>query len=150
MNTNELMIGDWVNRRVGWIDEETKEIAWEAGIPFPIQVAAIYDGLVQYDVEMGYGIIRSIEAADYELSPIPITPEILEKNGFVAGKAKNRKGLRLISAPDLYLSLWRGRLNVRYIRALEKPIIQMQTDCQYVHELQHYLRLMGINKEISL
>ena len=136
MNTNELMIGDWVM----WCDKPYRI----CGIMLGEYKAWVREYCVEVRENGGYQPLAS------ELVPILLTAEILEKNGFVAGKAKNRKEQRLISTSSLYLSLWRGRLNVRQFRALEKPIILMQTDCQYVHELQHYLRLLGINKEIVL
>ena len=101
-----------------------------------------------------------------EIEPIPLTPEILEKNGFSQDKkcpfvyetddedviidlydsdpnARLSKkedydkmvGVRLSPAPPYGFSYWGQSLMIR---------------ANYVHELQHALRLCGIEKEIVL
>ena len=82
INIKELSIGNWINYRPGWEDEETGQIVHESGTGFPVKIEMIYsdcgEGMVQYNDGQNDGI----EAYDYELFPIEITPEILGKNGF--------------------------------------------------------------------
>ena len=68
---------------------------------------------------------RDIE--DSHLEPIPLTPEILEKNGF------SRNGLDI--------ALFDRKGGDDFVGA---------ANLQFVHELQHALRLCGIKKEIVL
>lgn len=116
MKAKELMIGDWVKSR-GKIE----------------QVTSVYGGYICTD---------SFEDSheDY-FEPIPLTPEILEKNGFKFeyGAAWN---LYRFSVPwfVLYKKEYGLMLNIGQI---EIPI-------SFVHRLQHALRLCGIEKEIEL
>ena len=75
------------------------------------------------------------------LSPIPITPEILEKNGFTRD-ADGMNDIDEISVEITY-GEWQ-RVDGRHKYLGEARIIK------YVHELQHALLLCGIEKEIVL
>lgn len=93
------------------------------------------------------------------LSPIPLTPEILEKNGFendfyedesVADYVKVRnEGYSLHSTAhewDLALISWcNGHVDV-----VTDFSGEYRGEIEYVHELQHALRLCGIDKEIVI
>jgi len=151
MKAGELMVGDWVNYRPGWIDEETGKPEYECGEGFPIKITCIYDGLAQYDDMLPDGTINTIEVADYELSGIPITPEILENNGFTyVGK----KVWQWEEKP--FWVWWEEEThhlgieidNSSYDEEKSKTIMIIVQN--YVHELQHALRLCGIEKEIEL
>ena len=77
-----------------------------------------------------------------ELKPIPLTPEILEKNGF--------KDMGFFG--KLEIGPWRlicdsGNLAVLHEGREEEYI---NIPISYVHELQHALRLCGIEKEIEI
>ena len=96
---------------------------------------------------------------DDEIVGIPITAEILEKNGFendfyeeesIADyHAIRLEGYSLkhnIGEIDGYLITWcNGGINVTtdFHGCVQK-------DVSYIHELQHALRLCGIEKEIEL
>ena len=79
------------------------------------------------------------------LHPIPLTPEILEKNGFVGELCSNwidyvseEYKLRIICKPnDEGWTIYANHFG------LDKKDV-------FVHELQHALRLCGIEKEIIL
>lgn len=86
----------------------------------------------------------------WDLEPIPITPEILEKNGFKQDpKSRSRKSHQIITN-DVYISWWKGRLNIMYKPFVGHSTNHINCDGKYVHELQHALRLAGIKKEILL
>ncbi len=119
MKANELMIGDWV------LVDNT-----------PIQVKQVYQ----------YGIISDLGEGDEEIEcfkPIPITPEILEKNGFT------RYG-------KVYANLqqWVGKFgDKRKALTQDTRTGELATNdvwIKYVHELQHALKLCGIEKTIEL
>lgn len=84
-----------------------------------------------------------------KIEPIPLTPEILLKNGFVRSEKSSRKPYQIRNC-STYISIVSGRLNARLIKGNGKPMNAVQVDCRYVHELQHALRLCGIEKEIEL
>lgn len=115
MIANELMLGDWVFTR-GRIE----------------QVTSIYDGYICTE--------HYEDSHDYYFEPIPLTPEILEKNGFVYNElpfvqAWEQFGLTLTIGGDGF------RINCGHN-------ISMIID--HVHELQHALRLCGIFLDIKL
>ncbi|MBO7510650.1 MAG: hypothetical protein J6T35_05640 [Bacteroidales bacterium] len=126
MKAQDLMLGDYVTFR-----DCDKEIV-------PIMIMGIpYDSAV-------YGRIGRDVAFDEidveDLAGIPITPEILEKNGFVYSdlpfeQSWQQFGLSLYRGGDSYL-----------INCGENVAIIID----YVHQLQHALRLCGIEKEIEL
>lgn len=120
MKATDLMIGDWVS-----CDGKNYRVA-EIG------------GMVCLDAE------NELFASLDDISPIPLTPEILEKNGF---KSYNNSSYQLRGV-GVYIS-WRnvGRLNISFGCA---PITDAHINVKYVHELQHALKLCGIKKDIKL
>ena len=140
MKANKIMLGDWVNYRPGWIDEETGEPVFDSKKGFPVKIDFIggEDGGAQYSDEYG-----SYEMADFEMSPIPLTPEILEKNGF------KKEG----PAPQ-GVQVWAVRYDEKRFRIFEwvasESFVLHDINIRSVHELQHALRLCGIEKEIVL
>lgn len=88
-------------------------------------------------------------------APIPLTSEILEKNGFVKGEeVSDTPPYDQDEEGNMYYS-FRGELkfwgwwqpdNTYYIPANAMGDIIIR----YVHELQHAMRLAGIDKEITI
>ena len=73
-----------------------------------------------------------------DIDPIPITPEILEKNGFVKESRENHgNNLKYCILTD---GLW---IDISGENFFEGKL-------EYVHQLQHALRLCGIEIEIVL
>ena len=93
------------------------------------------------------------------LEPIPLTPEILEKNGWrhefdktdymvkydLGEEGKNCWMMWAIKEHNLDVQRQDEKLDM-YNLKVSKVVIP----CDYVHELQHALRLCGIEKEIEL
>lgn len=81
-----------------------------------------------------------------EVNPIPITPEILEKNGFELHEGET--GLYGVTTAPYY-----ALDGAPYIFCDGNPYaawFEDQVDIKYVHQLQHILRLCGIKNEIQL
>ena len=138
MKPEELMIGDWVSYK---------------GEPYQIRQLGIFgenrDGedypAVCVGKPKGIGLI--IERNKIE--PIPLTDEILVKNGFVKQAydgwlISENYGRRFISYRTDYFD---GLLDIRYA---EEPFCKLSIKIKHVHELQHALRLCGIDKEITI
>ena len=125
MKANELMIGDWV---IG-----------SSGEPFKI------------------GIIDPNFLYWNEVQPIPITSEIFEKNGFIK---QGPDGWEYIYPDDStfsyigYRILWRtdydNHLFIKKYKGSGTSATLQISGINYVHQLQHALRLCGIEKEIIL
>ena len=91
--------------------------------------------------------------------PVPITREILEKNGFVYRK---NSGAFIVYAEESYsnqtveVTLFDVESEFRNIQLhiceFHHPneVMLHLMECNYVHQLQHALRLCGIEKEIVL
>lgn len=130
MKAKDLMIGDWVLTLDPTHEEKVQAQIW-----------AIEEGqtsiLVKKDITNWFVDIEWIE-------PIPLTPEILGKNGFSKSRLMGEQrhftyylapSVSLLAIYDADFSLKIGDC-ARYIK--------------YVHEFQHALRLCGIEKEIMI
>lgn len=124
MKANELMIGDWV-----LCDGKAYRVA-EIG------------GIVCIDNE------RELFAEPDQLQPIPLTPEILEKNGFESDN--NVFGLCDYKLSESYILENRGDRFSFVKRIPNYRSTFHMTDISYVHELQHALRLCGIEKDLTI
>lgn len=137
MKANELQIGDWVNFLIdvegGDTENDPKNVVYQ-----PMQVDSI-SSLDEVSSAF-YGVTN--DAA--QLRPIPLTAEILEKNGF-------RKGnyIEVVGGLDTY---YLGEeIGSFRIHRLQNGYYQFGlAKIKYVHQLQHALRLCEIEKEIEL
>lgn len=131
---SELSIGDWVvfNRIDGiWISAPLFDKA-------NARITGVYRGAeVWLEVE-GNRQFQAIPLSAIE--PIPLTPEILEKNGFEdnCGTWYNSEARMEF---EQYKDGW-----CRTINCGEYSVYFIK----YVHQLQHALRLAGVGKEIEL
>jgi hypothetical protein len=127
---SELSVGDWVK-----VDDFDKVL---------IKRVSAIDG-----TRNQIGIIKNNRCGIYwyyedEIVPIPLTPEILEKNGY-------EDCLCYFECEELYPhsfatiyyedGVYYFGDEVGFIKTLE---------IKYVHQLQHALRLAGVEKEIVL
>lgn len=142
MRAEELMIGDWV--QVSHVDKIGKIYRIDAANGIGNEYAAVIDG--------------DFDCAD--LRPISLTPEILEKNGF---KKENGGKIMGFNIADSYKLVYQGRtnfdkfwINIQDFGESKKWYIKINGHFDIsgyindVHELQHALKLCGINIEIEL
>lgn len=114
MKSTELQIRDWVISNRRGKNEIVKVISIDGGTSYCWLDADCYSGLIACE----------------DIQPIPLTAEILEKNGFkynIFDRWMNSRYDVAISEKDEFLFIWD----------------RIQLD--YVHELQHALRLCGLN-----
>lgn len=79
------------------------------------------------------------------IEPIPLTPEILEKNGFEELMGKFWVGHNHYCHIQQHSSSWTLLSNKRgFYRTIRLESLE------FVHELQHALRLAGVEKEIEV
>ena len=136
MKPTDLMIGDWVCLK--------DDVQYES----PMKV----DGILAHNISLeGEGFLGD---ADEIISPIPLTAEILEKNGFKYkttdwdvvyegphyGKYNLKKFHVLIGKENITLASYYGYIGHGDVDAHGFAHIN------YVHELQHALRLCGLNE----
>lgn len=111
---SELSIGDWV------ITQITDTL-----------IRGVHDGIE-------YGALHK------QISPIPLTSEILEKNGFVKDEEFICHSLECEEADFVEYTIGMNRLYVKSSRC------DITLTIKYVHQLQHALRLAGVGKEIEV
>ncbi|SEA78713.1 hypothetical protein SAMN04487851_11418 [Prevotella sp. tc2-28] len=122
------MIGDWVECTY-WTPSKQLKVA---------EIRRIMDDEIKIGV---YSDDLILIFRQSEVKPIPITPEILEKNGFINYTdfyMWKEESLEPIHLDNYDEDGWRLRINCDNIPC----------ECKYVHQLQHALRLCGIEKEI--
>lgn len=125
MKSNEnLMVGDWVKFK---------------GSDLYHQVKVVSNKSIKFDNQKWF--------AKSSVEPIPLTQEILEKNGFV-----NDRGIycwRDENKQITYFSKENNRPYCTYsfVNIESGCIVVNELPIEYVHELQHTLRLCGIKKE---
>jgi hypothetical protein len=128
MKANELMIGDWVQNPLGW----------KARV-MSIKHTCVFKDEWEYLFKIGISKDTfQNNLSESELSPIPLTPEILEKNGFSDDYCND----------DLCYAQSCGDVIGIHINGKNGCMDEMYF--KYVHQLQHALRLCGISKEIEL
>lgn len=129
MTANELMVGDWVL----WKDK-------------PVQIARVSGVVYSFghiDVTLAHCGSGVLETHDIKsISPIPLTTEILEKNEIDTVFKTRYKGFYL----EYHAEVGMIMLYV-YNNGSFQPT---GVGFKYVHELQHALRLCGIDKEIII
>lgn len=140
---SDLSVGDWVLYR----DRE-----W--------QVCSLYQftgevGLFRKDSQ----ICESIE----DIDPIPITAEILKKNEFILqssdfaiyeystllGKILRTTQVYFDTPQSINVFLHDTTIERGFYHR-EKTMVSILNDKVYIHQLQHALRLAGLDKEITL
>lgn len=144
MEAKDLMIGDWVNYH-----DDDKIV--------PKQVSEITDfkQLQLHDKD------NWVIVGEKYCEPIPITPDILEKNGFEELMSESEVSAARFGRKPEPTGVWQygfGRFDsVAYVPEQSFLRIKFMEGCQadmanikYVHELQHALRLCGVEKEIIL
>lgn len=126
MKASELMVGDWVNLSKGnWSENRQVELI---------------------DIEM---IAESV----YLAVPIPLTPEILEKNGFSLDEYGEWYECEVSVKERNYwvnVAFRNDSVSVYDLDILTGGSSSICIHKNYVHELQHALRLCQIEKEIEL
>lgn len=129
MKANELMIGDWV-----------LDIEFDRN--HKARIDTIENTRVWLDTNSTYTPIRYIEH-------IPLTAEILEKNGFKRIIPNYDKEMRC-ECWDCEGTDWVVFQNSPFMFCRCEDWVGFGIDIKYVHELQHALRLCGVGKEIVL
>lgn len=156
LKISDLSVGDWVALECADLKIEHGDIAtaFVEEVRKPIRVQSILgeDKLVfarAYHLE-GFG---TIYAKEEHLRPIPITAEILEANGWKKGqRGEFYHYLRLDKNSTLYVhaSTNGWRVEITYDAAGILRTTHLMPDMNSVHDLQHALRLAGVDKEINL
>lgn len=171
MKANELMTGDWVQFHHKGVEivSETAPRCKTVDVDYVGQITRVY---VDINDENGEFVVKTLpnkyekEAGLYVmrgfvLNPVPLTAEILEKNGFEEltnegescasrfGRTPKPTGVWQYGFGWLDSVAYVPKRNFLRIKFMEGSTADID-DIKYVHELQHALRLFKVNKEIEL
>lgn len=138
LKVTDLMVGDWVSCQINGIEVKYVRIAslnktTMNGIP---------SDFIEFDkvmIDMLHGSYYQVDVAS--IHPIPLTSEILKKNGL----ANDPYGCHFKEDEYMMLEISVEEEGIYWtINYNEYGVLKLK----YVHQLQHALRLCGINKEI--
>lgn len=144
MKANELQIGDWVNFLIDVEGGDTENDP-QNKVYQPMQVGSISS--LDDVSSVFYGVTNDVS----QLQPIPLTEEILENNAFVQFMPHNWQ----IVIDNIMIEIRELEHNMAIWLDWEEHdtgtyASYILPSPNYVHELQHALRLCGIDKEIEL
>ena len=139
MKATDLMIGDWVRYS-------------PKSISLNNNYGGLYraEGISQDTISLGAKNYRFV-VSDKEIDSIPLTPEILEKNGFEMFKYDGWVHYYRIFGNSVIPFVLHSMIGGEML-SQEVDIFSTSTntnrgiDVNYVHELQHALRLCGLNE----
>lgn len=133
MKVTDLMIGDFVNCN-----------------DLPLRVGAIRQDEIGF-FDNDYKLYWCSDDEFDRIDPIPLTEDILTKNGFL-----KRSGKEYYLKDDIVIFVGSDSCEVCTLYGeytaysyVEEGYTTIAT-IHYIHQLQHLLRLCGINKEIEL
>ena len=145
MNAKELMIGDWV--QIDAPDRYAGAIGEVKSLRFHQEKDSAYFHIF---ISGRHGIV-SHEVCSDDIRPVPLTPEILEKNGF-----------RVVFDGDLHATYFQEIDGFLTDIKVDKTGIYQKlsmcdgfgnrvvlVECKFVHQLQHAFRIYGINKNLT-
>lgn len=97
----------------------------------------------EVETEDGFGTIYfKME----HIHPIPITAEILEKNGFVRSTSE----FIVYHTDNVWISYDKPSETWSVTMYINDVTSNLHANILYIHQLQHALRLAGVDKEINL
>ena len=136
LNSKSLMIGDWV-------------------IAYGKKTQVVWVGNIHKLAVRGF----PSEFYEDEIEPIPLTKDILIRNGFSSLTDEMFSACETETYSNQELKIYLSHIGCEYnpvqlvmymgYEPQERVVLRMMP-CQYVHELQHAFCLLNIEKEIEL
>ena len=153
---SDLSVGDWVSFDTAYLTVDGDDIAtaFVKKVQQPARIKSILGDqdliFAEVETEDDFG---TIYLKMEHIQPIPITPEILEANGLYRHEIDKDNPQQVVLSNHFMMT--RTYDDVEWWRLLiydeEMPSEELFNGIVYsVHQLQHALRLAGIDKEINL
>ncbi len=147
MDIKSLMIGDWVQNSLGW----------KARV-MSIKHTCVFKDEWEYLFKIGISKDTfQNNLSESDLSPIPLTPEVLEKNGFKMSDffhVENKHQWSWWENAQTSIMLWCCNLDDDpkdgWMVRIEGKSITLCMRVSFLHDLQHAMRICGIEKEIEV
>ena len=137
MNISDLSIGDWVNQKM---NDGAYQVQW---------IEREMVGLIKHTGTEEDGSIRLTAAPLSFIEPIPLTPEILEKNGLEYEDDGN-DAVIFLCCDMFWARLCVGDTFWQVGIHNEDRLDAVVCNVKHTHQLQHALRLAGVEKEIEV
>lgn len=136
IKTNELMLGNWV-----YAGDKTQ---------FPMQVVGVFNDVAYLDFEGNESDMWEEEEED--MFPVPLTEEILLKNGFIniSDYYKDKEGNIFVRLGDDITTSIRVECLDREPNKPTCSKVSAFNKTKYLHELQNLLTLAGIEMEFKI
>lgn len=148
MRAEELMVGDFLIVNKDGLCIKKGSVVRVRGIDA--------DTIFRFGELIGSATCRPLDNTQFDggiwcdyLDPIPLTPEILEKNASESNK-NMFGGMNYALNADFFIENRGDRFCLSRRMSGHKYSTFWVCDIHYVHELQHTLRLCGIKNEIML
>ena len=150
INISELSVGDWIATESAQLTIEGDDIAtaFVDKVKKPIQIVSVLgaEQLVFGRID-GLDGFTTIYLKAEHIEPIPLTPEILEKNGFRKNGNYNEWNLgEWDDIPFIGISLDRQSMRIKNFGT----DIFISCKVVYVHQLQRALRLAQVMRKIEV
>lgn len=145
LKISDLSVGDWVALEAADLSIEHGDIAtaFVEEVLRPVCVQSILgDDKLVFARTACLEAYGTIYVKEETLRPIPITPEILEANGWKCIEEDADDAFYC----DPTSSLFHTKGTFRYNFATP----EVSVVCYFIHQLQHALRLAGVDKEIVM
>ena len=119
--------------------------------PHKIQAIDSIDAEILADDDLYYVGEDRCHSED-KIEPIPLTPEILEENGFERGVIIPSKFYRNIDNEQLMFCSYGSCYGLGYVHWNESNDadimhrLEVQQPIMYIHQMQHALRLFGLDE----
>ena len=133
----ELSIGDWVNQKM---NDGAYQVQW---------IEREIVGLIKHTGTEEDGSIRLTAVPLSFIEPIPLTPEILEKNGLEYEDDGN-DAVIFLCCDMFWARLCVGDTFWQVGIHSEDRLDAVVCNVKHTHQLQHALRLAGVGKEIEV
>lgn len=130
LKISDLSAGDWVQDKNGIYAKVIGMENWSNGYFLNIEL---------HDVNVGVTPLASAH-------PIPITAEILEKNGF----ARSTSQFIVYNTDKVWISYDKPSETWSVTMYINDFTSNLHANILHIHQLQHALRLAGVDKEINL
>ena len=142
MKAEDLMIGDWVDV---YCDDSL-----ENGFYRSVQICGVHGNKICFVDESDCQWIN-IEDAKI-IKPIVLTEEILEKNNFHSIEDfYNHRKFFFLGKNEYDLDVYLDNKSIILVEAdYDTTVYTYMCDCEYVHQFQHILKDLKINREIKL
>lgn len=135
IKTKELMLGNWVLAG--------------AKTQFPMYVTGIFQDVAYLDFEGNEGDVW--EEKEEDMLPVPLTEEILLKNGFVLESDGYRKEYLYKDQKNNFINIEFEDGKCAYICiSIKRREVTEQNCLKYLHELQNLLTLAGVEMKFKI